>query len=904
MSHSSTPAHRAEGRRQSIGTVALLLGTLSTPITAHAQRLAAGVVSTDPVRATAVAVRALPEPPRIDGRLDDPAWRSAAVITGFTQVTPRDGSRPTERTEVRILYCDDALYVGARLYDGNPGEIVSRLGRRDGDVPSDGFLVSIDSYHDHRTAFEFGVNPAAVRFDAVTSNDDGHGDYSWDPVWEAATSIDTVGWVVELRIPFSQLRFSAASTEWGINFYRDIFRKQEHVVWNWTPNTEQGYASRFGHLSGIGEIRQPRRLEVLPYTVASSDYTEGMDRANPFNDGSIYDITGGVDLKYGITSELTLDATVNPDFGQVEADPAVVNLTAFETRFEERRPFFVEGANNFRFGAGSGGFIFGAPELVYSRRIGAAPSRRVLESGGYVDNPAATDIVGAAKISGKTGGWSLGFMDAVTAREYARVQRADGSGTSEPVEPLTNYAVMSLRKDLRQGSSGIGILATSVHRDLENPLQVLPTAAYSAGVDFFHRFSQNQFAVNGTVSGSHIRGSVDAITRAQRAPARYFQRPDQGYVSLDPVATTMSGYAASIQAGKVAGSWTYGTDVFIRSPGFEINDVGFQQVTDRIFHGIRLGRRWLDPGRVFRNFRIDATWAQNWNLGGTLLSRGAYAGVGGRFLNYWGFNIGVNRGFTARSDKATRGGPLMETPSVWHTNARISSDTRQPVWFSTSGSYARNEYGGWGTEIGSDLTVRPATALSTTIAVRLGKEHAMGFYVMQLTDATAAATFGHRYVFSELVQTSVDVTVRADAAITPNLSVQLYAQPFIASGDYLGFKELAAPSTFTFVRYGQDEGSTLTHNPTTNVYTVDPDGEGPADSFTFANPDFLVRSLRSNLVLRWEYAPGSTVFLVWNHGRSGSAADPTFRAFDGIRKLFGDTQRNTFLVKVSYWISK
>jgi hypothetical protein len=333
------------------------------------------------------------------------------MAADFTQLRPEDGTTPTERTEVRVVYDGDALYIGVRMFDSNPGGIDGQLTRRDNFTPSDAFWVDIDSYHDHRTSFQLGVNAAGVRWDGLASNDNGHADLSWDPVWSVATETDSLGWVAEMRIPFSQLRFSGEDEPvWGINFSRDINRKNERTRWAWRPNEETGYASRFGHLEGLRDLPQPRRLELLPYTVAKSDYTEGADPSNPFNDGSLYNVTGGFDLKYGVTSDLTIDATVNPDFGQVEADPAVVNLTAFETFFEERRPFFVEGSNLFQFGAGSGGFIFGAPQLFYSRRIGRAPSGSVYEASGYVDTPVSTSILGAAKLSGQTDGWSIGVI--------------------------------------------------------------------------------------------------------------------------------------------------------------------------------------------------------------------------------------------------------------------------------------------------------------------------------------------------------------------------------------------------------------------------------------------------------------------------------------------------------------
>jgi len=852
------------------------------------------------------AVFAEPGPPRIDGILDDPVWNSASAITGFTQSRPQDGEPATERTEVRVSYDKDALYVSARMYDSEAGRIAARLGRRDSYTQSDMFYVMIDSYHDHRTAFRFGVNPAGVRYDMIAANDDSYGDEGWDPVWDAGTRVDSLGWTAELRIPFSQLRFaSGLEQEWGINFSRLIFRKDELVEWSWAPSTAQGYASLFGHLAGLRDIPAPRRIEVLPYTVAKSDFTEGADRANPFNDGSAYDVAGGVDLKYGLTSNLTLDATVNPDFGQVEADPAVVNLSAFETYFSERRPFFVEGANLFQFGAGSGGFVFGAPQLFYSRRIGKPPTRYASEEDGFADNPIATRILGAAKVSGKTGGWSIGLLEALTPRTYARIQRADGTRSSEPVEPLTNYGVLSLRRDLRGGASGIGMMMTSVHRDLGDPLFLeLRSSAYSGGMDFFHKFAQNRFAVSATLSASHIRGDADAITQAQRSSARYYQRPDQGYLTVDSTATSLSGFAFSGQLGKISGNWTFGTDVYAYSPGFEVNDAGFETQVDRIFHGMRLSRRWLTPGKAFRRFEANATWAQSWNFGGTRQWSAAYAGVYGQFLNYWTFDLGTEYDIKGLNDKTTRGGPLMENPGSWSLFGSLGSDSRQAVSILPYWNYGHDSHGGWYYGVGIRFNVRPTSAVNFTFSPRYNGSRSAAFYVTQSEDPTASATFGTRYVFSELDQRGVDATVRMDVSLSPDLSIQLYAQPYISTGAYDGFKEFATPGTFDFVRYGVDGASTLSLDAEANEYTADVDGGGPAAPVTFGNPDFRFRSLRSNLVVRWEYMPGSTLFLVWNHGQSGYASDPTFRLFDELGNLFTDDQQNTFLVKVNYWLSR
>jgi len=903
----NTTAVSARDRRaRALKCHALILIALCAEIQpALGQDSAARRTTSGPTPVT-VAVRAEIEAPNLDGRLDDAVWREAPTSSDFTQVLPDDGTPPSERSEIRVVYDREALYVAARLYDSEPNGVVGGLGRRDAGVPSDLFYLSIDSYHDHRTAFRFGVNPSGVRSDWIATNDSDNEDYSWDPVWEVAARIDSLGWVAELRIPFSQLRFSsAADLTWGINFTRLIFSKNEWTVWSWWPNTEQGFTSHFGHLEGLRDIPPPRRLEVLPYNVAKAEYTEGADPANPFNDGSVYDITSGMDLKYGVTSDLTIDATLLPDFGQVEADPAVVNLTEFETFYEERRPFFVEGANLFEFGAGSGGEVFGAPQLFYSRRVGRAPSITADEPGGYVDSPTATRILGAAKLSGQTAGWSIGVLNALTAREFADVQQLEGHTRRDPVEPLSNFGVLSLRKDFRGGGSGIGVLATTVNRHLDAPaFDTLNAAAYTGGVDFFHRFADNQFSVSWTISATHISGDATAITLAQRSSARYYQRPDQGYVSLDTSATSMNGYAVSGQVGKVAGNWTYGMDVFAYSPGFEVNDAGYNTEADRIFHGLWLSRRWLRPGKVFQQLTFNTSWSQSWNFGGERMSRQAYLGGYGTFHNYWYVSLGGGYNFTSLNDRTTRGGPLAESPSSWNAHVFLSTDGRKPVSIGAGFFYARNRYGGWGDGTNLSLRLRPTGAVNITLGPSYNRTHSIGFYVTQREDPTATATLGGRYLFSELDQKTVDVTLRADVAVTPDLSVQLYAQPFLASGDYIRFKELERPRAYDFIHYGEDGGSTIALDQGSNVYTVDTDGTGPIESISFRNPDFRVRSLRSNLVVRWEYMRGSTLFLVWNHNRSGYSPNPSFDLFDELDALRGDNQQNTFVVKVAYWWSR
>jgi hypothetical protein len=848
------------------------------------------------------AMRASAAVPILDGRLDEAAWQMVPAVTGFTQVLPVDGGEPSERTEVRVTYDADALYVAARMFDSEPAAIARRLGRRDAETSSDLFRVSIDSYHDHRTAFEFAVNAAGVRADMLCADDRSHGDASWDPVWEAAVRVDSLGWTAEIRIPFSQLRFSREDEQtWGINFTRQIFRKNETMRWMWARNTELGYASRFGHLEGLRGIPQPRRFEALPYSVASADFDGSADPSSPFNDGSVGATGLGLDLKYGLTSNLTLNATINPDFGQVEADPAVLNLSAFETYFQERRPFFVEGANLFRYGAGGNAF---APQLFYPRRIGRPPSRPASEPDGYADNPTATSILGAAKLTGKVGAWSVGVLNAVTSAEDARIQTADGTHGTRPVEPLANYGVASLRRDFRGGSTGVGVLATAVTRDLRDPLfEGLRRVAYAGGVDFFHRFANNQWAVSGTFAGTRIAGDAEAMISAQRSSARYYQRPDQDYVAVDSAATSLSGWASALTFGKEAGRWIVATDLFATSPGFEINDAGFGSEADDIFHGVRMSRRWLDPGRHFRRFTLSATWAQTWNFGGTNTGRTAYVGFNGQLLNYWGFGFGSNYNLATQSDYTTRGGPLMQRPRQLNLSGNVNSDRRRRVSGNAFASYNRNAEGGWGFSAGPGVTVQPSGAVELNLSLNYNASHSTGFYVTQRADATAVATFGRRYLFSDLDQRGLSATFRADAALSPSLSIQWYAQPFAATGDYQNFKELARPRSFDFLSYG-DGSSTLAYDEAEDAYSADPDGAGAAPSMVFANPDFSFRSLRSNLVVRWEYRPGSTVFLVWNHGRAGYSSDPAAGILDQAGRILDDTMRNTFMVKVNYWLSR
>ncbi len=860
--------------------------------------------------APAVTAVHVDQSPTVDGRLNDRVWASVSAITELYQREPDEGAPVSERTEVRLLYDADALYIGARLFDANPRGIVSRLGRRDAVTHSDEFRLLLDSYHDRLTAFEFIVNPAGVKHDLLVGDDGAYTDDSWDPVWEVATSVDSAGWTVEMRIPFSQLRFAPVETQvWGVCVQRWIQRKNELAGFPFVPKTRKGVASRCVDLVGLHDLAAPKHVELLPYAVGRGSYDRPALAGDPFDDGSRYFGGVGGDVKYGISSNLTLNATVNPDFGQVEVDPAFVNLTAFEQFLEEHRPFFVEGREIFSFGGTGGGMtLFGDPTpLFYSRRIGRPPQGPTPSSGPFVDMPDKTTILGAAKLTDKrAGGWSIGMFDALTARQWATVADSTGRMRShDEVEPPTNYYVGRLKRDLGGGNTTLGVLATAVDRRLDTPaLDVLRTSAYVGGVDLFHRWGGNTYSLAASLSGSHIHGDTLAIQQAQSSSDRYYQRPDAQSFSYDPHRTALSGMHGDLYLNKLSGNWTGSLATIVNSPGYEVNDLGYQTRVDQILTAAGVQRRWTRPGPIFRNGIAAFALRQGWNFDGdrTVLNATTYSY--GQFHNFW--SIVGNTGVWASviDDRLTRGGPLARTPFSWRASVEVYSDSRRQMSSYTYLSYGRDAAGGWSGNSEVLLTLRHGSALWASIGPGYAVSQAPAQWIGAFPDPTATATLGTRYVFAQLLQHTLDLDVRVNAAFSPVLSVQLYAQPFSFAGTYQGFKELRAPRTFAFNQYGRDNASTISR--TGSTYTVDPDGPGPADSLTFQDPDFRTRSLQINAVLRWEYRPGSTLYLVWTQRRSRYVAfDSAFDLGRDLgRDLFADRPTNVFLVKASWWIGR
>lgn len=830
------------------------------------------------------AVRA-ERPPVIDGDLSDAVWSTAPEITGLTQRDPDEGKPATEKTVVKIAFDDHALYVAAMLHDTHP--VTSRLGRRDTTLESDWFRLYLDPHFDRRSGATFQVNPANVQFDASLSNDS-VSDSDWDAVWDSATRIVPEGWVVEMRVPLSQLRFPDRPVHtWGLNIGRQISRRNEVDRLVHTPKTDAGFVSRFAALTGIEGIQPRRALELQPYAVARSDSdANGRETAADL----------GLDLKYALTSNLTLTGAINPDFGQVEVDPARVNLSQFELFFPEKRPFFVEGSSLFEPGVVSNHiFEFNTtdPILFYSRRIGRVPQGAGFL--GAADAPDQTTILGALKLTGKTAsGWSIAALNALTAAEHGRL-----GGERVEVEPMTNSFAGRIARDLGT-NAGIGFRLTSVNRRLPSYLQpLLRSAAYAASTDGYRTFRDNSYVLQWTASATRVEGSVDAIRRTQTSSAHYFQRPDAGHVEVDASRESLTGVGGRVFFAKHAGKWQYNVDASAYTPEFETNDAGYMPRSDVIAtHAVAL---YVDPDPKWKTRRRTA-WVgkfQHWNFDRDLIQNGLWFDVNTTLENYWRAYTWGGTELETIDDRATRGGPAILAPQRRWIGAQLGSDSRKPLSFDVwTEQLSYPDDGGWSDTYAVSATYRPTSRLSVRVTPSYRTSRSPQQFVTSTADASATKTFGRRYVFSEIDQKVFEVAARLDWTFTSRLSFQLYLQPYVAAGDYHGFKEVAQARSRTFSVYDP------AYDATNDRYTVDPDGAGPAGAFSFEDPDFNYRSLRANAIVRWEYRPGSALYVVWNESREDELPIGGFRLGRDVRETLDAPSDNVLLVKVSYWFGR
>lgn len=864
------------------------------------------------VPTTSVRVRAMRSdaPITVDGRLDEQVWQTAPAAGDFLQVEPAPGEPATEQTELRLAYDSGALYVGVRLHDRAPDQIVRRLSRRDLLADADRFAIYLDPQHDHLTGVELRVSAAGVQQDAIIYNDNFE-DFSWDAVWDSAVSVDEQGWSLEMKIPFSQLRFQRTEPMvWGINAQRIVRRKNEESWLVMVPRNESGLASRLGHLDGLEQLPRAKHIELLPYASMRGEFLEPRKPGNPFDDGSRLFGGAGADAKYRMTSTLTLDATFNPDFGQVEVDPAVVNLTANEVFFEERRPFFVEGNQFFtNFGKDGAretwGFFRTEPNLFYSRRVGRAP--QVAADGEFIDQPAFTTILGAAKLTGRTrSGWTLGLLDAVTGREYADLARG-ATRDRAMVEPLTNYLVARAHRELG-ARAGFSLITTVTNRELPTELMRdrLVSHAVVAGADAHYFFDRKRdWVVTGGVAGSQLSGTASAIDRVQRNPARFLQRPDQPHTGYDPARTSLGGWTGHVDVNKNTGNVVVNGSIWGMSPGFDSNDLGFMNQGDRGGAHAMVQWRKLTPDRFTRSRAawVSKWWTYNWRP--DLQGDGWQMNGRLEFRNYWRL---ASTGTIAKrtwDDRLTRGGPETIRPGGKTLSVTASTDPRTAVSVTATGTINAKEFGGWSRTGELVATFKPAPSIELSIGPKVFVQRNPAQYVREAADALAVDTFGRRYVFADLDQTEVTMTTRVNWAFTPTLSLQVYAQPLLSVGEFTQYKELAAARTFDFRRYGIDAG-TLGPNPASpGGFLADPDGPaGPASPFAFANQDFNIKSLRLNTILRWQWHPGSTLYFVWTEQRQNSAWPGAFALGRDTRALLSAPADDVLMVKVTYWIGR
>lgn len=821
----------------------------------------------NPVRSVAAVTASAP--PVLDGQDTDAVWQTAAVISEFLEARPTEGAAVKQRTEGRIAYDEHNVYIFVRMYDTHPDSIISLLSRRDDQTNSDNIIVMLDSYHDKRTGYEFVVNPAGVKADYAVYSD-GNEDGAWDGIWEVATTIDSLGWTAEYKIPLSQLRFTpGASNTFGVMLWRSIPRYNSQVTWPLYRQSLPGFVSQWGDLTGLANLASPRKAEITPYMVTQNEprfSPTGLERHQAFNVGG--------DLKYGISSNLTLNATVNPDFGQVEADPAVLNLSAFETFFGERRPFFVEGKGLFQFNINCTAVndCSTGEGLFYSRRIGRTPT--LLDFYGDATSPTATTILGAAKITGRnSGGFSIGILDAVTDRE-------DGPN-STTLEPVTNYAVVRANQDFNAGQSSIGIMGTGVNRSMDEwTSPILHRNAYAAAVDARHRFGR--FELSGSFDLSRVEGSPEAIARTQRSSVHLYQRPD-GELEFDSTRTSLTGTYADLHFAKVGGELTrFQTSFIRRSPGFDVNDVGFLRQADQQSWSTWFAFNFRKPTSIYNVFRWNFNWWQYWTTAGMATERAFNSNIHVTFHNNWSYHMGGTLGSlgTTFCDRCARGGPALRQDTYIAPWGGIVGDDRKQIVPSFWVNYFRGDGGR-----SHSLNLNPTVdfKLASRFVSSLSLNYTNNTDNTQFFDILTDTLGQNQSTFAHLDQKELGITWRLNYTFTPEMTLQVYAQPFISKGTWSDVRQLSANPRADdydsrFVPFGDA------------AVTSDPGG-------------FNFMQFRSNVVFRWEYRPGSSVFLVWSQGRQA------FNPFEGnqnfrgdLGDLFGQRADDVFLVKFSYWL--
>ncbi|MDX1462422.1 MAG: DUF5916 domain-containing protein [Marinirhabdus sp.] len=829
-------------------------------------------------------------PPRIDGIIDESSWGLVEWTTDYVEFEPDNGTAPTEQTKMKILYDDKNLYVAFKCYQKDPATIERRMGRRD-DFPGDWVEINIDSYGDDRTGFSFTASASGVKGDEFISNN-GNFDPSWNPIWYLRTAIDSDGWTAEMRIPLSQLRFSNAEEQvWGIQSTRRYFKNEERSTWQPLPANPPGWVSEFGELRGIKGIKPQKQLEIQPYTVAQLDTYEE-EEGNPFRDGNDPKITGGLDAKIGVTNDLTLDVTINPDFGQVDADPGAVALDGFEIFFQERRPFFVENKSVFDFQIGGG-----SDNLFFSRRIGRSPQGSAIgPTTAYIDQPNNTTILGAAKFSGKTkDGLTVGVLESVTAKEFADVIDEDGSEKEVLVEPLTNYLVGRVQQDFNNNNSYVGGIITSTVRNMDENVSFLHAQAYSGGFDFKHNWKERTYYIEGSAVTSNVRGSAEAIAGTQTSLTHLFQRVDADHVEVDPTRTQLTGTGGRFEFGKGGGgNWRYAIGGNFKSPELELNDIGFLRQADDIRQYAVVRRLFNKPTSWYRraNARVELSTAFDFegNYNRIQYEIGGYI----NWKNNWWSDFGAAHKPRIFTNTFLRGGPRWSYNEENYVFLFSGTDQRKKlsVQAGTVQSQAKQDNFAF-REYDVGIRYQPLNSLNLFLNVNFSESPSKTQYVTE-QDFNGAP----RYILGAIDQETLSTTLRVNYNINPNLTIQYYGQPYIFKAKFSDFNYVNnAVAEDLNDRVSLYDGNQISFEE--GVYVVDENTDGTPD-YSFGDPDFAFVQFRSNLVVRWEYIPGSEIFLVWSQGVTG-IGDPQ-NSFSTIadNQLLSERPQNTFLIKATY----
>ena len=830
------------------------------------------------------------EPPVIDGLLNEEIWNIVEWEGDFIELRPDENTPPSQQTKFKIIYDDKFLYLGVRLFDTEPDKIVNRLSRRDG-FDGDYIEIHFDSYHDLRTAFSFTVTAAGVKGDEAISENGDNFDDSWNPIWYTKTNIDDEGWTAEIKIPLSQLRFGKSEEQiWGLEVMRRLFREEERSVWQRIPANSPGWVSEFGELHGLLNLKPQKQIEIQPYGLAQYD-THPKQEGNPFKDGDDFKFSGGLDAKIGITNNLTLDLTVNPDFGQVEADPAAIALDGFEIFFREQRPFFVENKNIYDFE-----FADNQDNLFFSRRIGRSPQGFPnTSSGEFVNQPINTTILGAAKFSGKTkNGWSIGILESVTAKEYAEIDN-NGDRRRELVEPLTNYFVGRLQKDFNNKNSFIGGMITATNRKIEGNLDFLREKAYTGGLDFKHQWKERKYYADGNFIVSNVQGSEESITRTQTSLTHLFQRVDASHVRLDSTRTSLTGTGGRVEAGKAgSGHWTYNGGFIWRSPELELNDIGFLRQADDMKQYTNVTFQTLKPFGNFR--RINARFEQftTYDFDGNYNRLQFRVNPFAEFKSNWWTDIGFMYKPRIYSNTTLRGGPRFRFSDEYVNWWFVGSDSRKKLRFRLGYIISRAEQNHFAFySIRGGITYQPTNALNISINPEFS-------YNPNKTQYVTESSFNGdpRYITGEIDNQTFSTSIRINYTINPNLTIQYYAEPFVSRGTYNNFNYITnATADNLNDRFQLYDNQQISN--TDGVYNIDENKDGNTD-YSFSEPDFAFVQYNSNLVVRWEYIPGSEIFLVWSQGIVGFG-DPEDGLFESIDKeIIQQKPNNTFLIKATF----